>query len=135
MCVRGRVVFSCAHERWGLCVKQCETARDFCEEKETYDCKYKTPYVPTSRKLETKCNGCITLERKLAKAKKGIEDLRRMLQMIEEKKIMYEKQNGKMKVESREHSVEFVTELEIICENHETPGSEDDGDSVNNILS
>ncbi|KAF4998806.1 hypothetical protein FGRMN_2861 [Fusarium graminum] len=127
MCVRGRVVFSCAHERWGFCVKQCETARDFCEEKETYDCRYKTPHVPTSRKLETKCNACIAMEQKLDNVKKGIEDLRLMLKMIENN-IMHGKESDKMEVEGQERSMDFVTELKVICEDHvETRESEDDG--------
>ncbi|CCT62171.1 uncharacterized protein FFB20_05143 [Fusarium fujikuroi] len=87
MCVYGRVVFKCAHERWGICVKQCQTAKDFRDGKLNHDCVIKKPHVPTSRRIQTNCNKCITLDGKLDRAKKSIDDVKQKLKRIEERKI------------------------------------------------
>ncbi|QGI58619.1 hypothetical protein CEK26_000743 [Fusarium fujikuroi] len=87
MCVYGRVVFKCAHERWGICVKQCQTAKDFRDGKLNHDCVIKKPHVPTWRRIQTNCNKCITLDGKLDRAKKSIDDVKQKLKRIEERKI------------------------------------------------
>ncbi|KAF5542493.1 hypothetical protein FMEXI_7467 [Fusarium mexicanum] len=87
MCVYGRVVFKCAHERWGICVKRCQTAKDFRNGKLTHDCVIKKPHVPTSRRIQTNCNKCITMDGKLDRAKKSIDDVKQKLKRIEERKI------------------------------------------------
>ncbi|EWG37746.1 hypothetical protein FVEG_01242 [Fusarium verticillioides 7600] len=87
MCVYGRVVFKCGHERWGICVKRCQTAKDFSDGKLTHDCVIKKPHVPTSRRIQTTCNKCITMNGKLDRAKKSIDDVKQKLKRIEERKI------------------------------------------------
>ncbi|CAJ0546181.1 Ff.00g096540.m01.CDS01 [Fusarium sp. VM40] len=130
MCTHGRVVFSCAHERWGLCVKQCQIAQDFCERKEEFDCMYKRPHVPTSRRLERKCNECIVMDDKLARAKKLVGRIRWILEITEEEKIVDGEENGFAKenvVESEEESLVSKPETDIISE--ET-GESEEGDGL-----
>ncbi|KAF4960476.1 hypothetical protein FSARC_10476 [Fusarium sarcochroum] len=110
MCFYGRVVFSCAHERWGLCVKQCQIAQDFRAEKAEHDCVLKRPHVPTSRKLQRKCNKCMAMEDKLVKAKKGIEDLKATLKRVEDEK------NKTMESEEKGETMDGEQGLEVICE-------------------
>ncbi|KAG8675223.1 hypothetical protein FPOAC1_001201 [Fusarium poae] len=84
MCLYARVVFLCAHQRWGLCVKKCQTAENFQASKVDQDCLVKSPHVPTSRKLQRKCSSCIVMEDKFGKAKKSIEDVKQVLKRIGE---------------------------------------------------
>lgn len=100
MCVYGRVVFKCAHERWGICVKRCQTAKDFRDGKLNHDCVIKKPHVPTSRRIQTDCNKCITMDGKLDRAKKSIDDVKRKLKRIEERKIR-ERNTEEKKIDNR----------------------------------
>ncbi|KAJ4272135.1 hypothetical protein NW762_000846 [Fusarium torreyae] len=110
MCYYGRVVFSCTHERWGLCVKQCQIAQDFRAEKADHDCVIKRPHVPTSRKLHRKCNKCIAMDDKFTKAKKSIEDIKATLKRVEEEK------NKTMESEGKGATKDDKQGLEVICE-------------------
>ncbi|KAM0240762.1 hypothetical protein ACHAP5_007853 [Fusarium lateritium] len=129
MCYHGRVVFSCTHERWGLCVKQCQIAQQFCERKEDFECRYKKPHVPTSRRLERKCNECITMDDKLARIKKALDQIRQILELIEERKMVdgeeneftKKKEGEKLEGESEEESLASKSELEVINEETEEP--------------
>ncbi|KAJ4059455.1 hypothetical protein NW760_004253 [Fusarium oxysporum] len=100
MCVYGRVFFKCAHERWGICVKRCQTAKDFRDGKLNHDCVIKKPHVPTSRRIQTDCNKCITMDGKLDRAKKSIDDVKRKLKRIEKRKIR-ERNTEERKIDNR----------------------------------
>ncbi|KAH7257205.1 hypothetical protein BKA59DRAFT_451260 [Fusarium tricinctum] len=130
MCVHGRVVFSCTHERWGLCVKQCQIAKSFCERKEEFDCRYKRPHVPTSRRLERKCNECIMMDDKLDRAKKLMGLIRWILEMTEEEKMVDGEKNRfieETEGESEEESLVSKPEMDVISE--ET-GESQEGDGL-----
>ncbi|KAI1064752.1 hypothetical protein NW752_010157 [Fusarium irregulare] len=134
MCLYGRVVFTCAHERWGLCVKKCPTSEAFAAKESDHDCLVKNPHVPTSPRLQKKCNRCIAMENKLGKARKSIEDVKETLRRIEEKKAKIEekkKTEEKKKMEEQkmeESQAEPVVELDpglgVISEEDETEESE-----------
>jgi len=134
MCLYGRVVFTCAHERWGLCVKKCPTSEAFAAKESDQDCFVKNPHVPTSRRLQKKCSRCIAMEDKLGKARKSITDVKETLRRIEEKKAKIEEKKKigeKNKIEEKkveERQVESVVELDpglgVISEEDETEESE-----------
>ncbi|GKU00612.1 unnamed protein product [Fusarium langsethiae] len=127
MCLYARVVFICAHERWGLCVKKCQTAEDFQAKKVNQDCLVKSPHVPTSRKLQRKCSSCIVMEDKFGQAKKSIEDVRQALKRIGEekrkKKVEQEKEKEGTKARPAV-GVDCGPELEVISEEDEEIGEE-----------
>ncbi|KAH7270218.1 uncharacterized protein BKA55DRAFT_37847 [Fusarium redolens] len=134
MCVYGRVVFQCAHERWGICVKRCQTAKDFHDGKLNHDCVMKKPHVPTSRRVQTDCNKCTTMNGKLVRARKSIDDVKQKLKRIEERKIRERKidnrKTEKSNIEKRDSnetdSSGFGTGLGSITEE-----SEDEDKSTN----
>ncbi|KAF4344460.1 hypothetical protein FBEOM_1603 [Fusarium beomiforme] len=127
MCLYGRVVFECAHERWGICVKQCQTAEEFRAKMLDHDCVMKKPHVPTSRRVQQDCNKCIKLNGKLDKAKKCIGNLRQTMKRVEERttaerkveerKIQERKIEGRHSKETR--SIKCETGLGSITEESE----------------
>ncbi|EKJ70779.1 hypothetical protein NXS19_001380 [Fusarium pseudograminearum] len=122
MCLYARVVFVCAHERWGLCVKKCQIAEDFQANKTDQDCLVKSPHVPTSRKLQRKCNRCTAMEDKFGQAKKSIEDVRLALKKISEEKAKKEIEEGSKTRPAV--GVDCGHELEVISEEDEETGEE-----------
>ncbi|PTD11579.1 hypothetical protein FCULG_00003809 [Fusarium culmorum] len=109
MCLYARVVFICAHERWGLCVKKCQIAEDFQANKTDQDCL-------------RKCNRCTTMEGKFGQAKKSIEDVRLALKKISEEKAKKEiEEGGKTRPVV---GVDCGHELEVISEEDEETGEE-----------
>ncbi|XEU98636.1 hypothetical protein FSHL1_003923 [Fusarium sambucinum] len=121
MCLYARVVFLCAHERWGLCVKKCHTAENFQANKVDQDCLVKSPHVPTSRKLQRKCSSCIVMEDKFGQAKRSIEDVKLALKRIGEE-TRKRKMEGEKKKEQEESKarpavgVDCGPELGVISE-------------------
>ncbi|KAF5023583.1 hypothetical protein F66182_4341 [Fusarium sp. NRRL 66182] len=106
MCLYGRVEFSCSHERWGLCVKPCHMAQDFQAQRTEYDCVIKRPHVPTSRRLQRRCDKCNALDDKFTKATKCIQDLAEKV-----KKMEYgEKKKKKGEEAKREQGLEIINE-------------------------